>query len=97
MIKDIYFLALFLVYYEQLTLDNENTMKKILNYLNIDFNDYENKKVKIEKYKVLDWLETVHIGDYFKSTRNATMIKKLGYVISDQVPTFESYNNLSNK
>ena len=49
MIKDIYFFGSILVYYEQLTLDNENTMKKILNYLNIDFNDYENKKVKIEK------------------------------------------------
>jgi hypothetical protein len=85
------------VYYEQLTLDSQNTMKKVLNYLNIDFNDYEIKKVKIEKDKVLDWLENVRIDDYFKFSRNATMIKKLGYVISNQVPTFESYNNLLNK
>ncbi len=85
------------MYYEQLTLDSQNTMKKVLNYLNIDFNDYEIKKVKIEKDKVLDWLENVRIDDYFKFSRNATMIKKLGYVISNQVPTFESYNNLLNK
>ena len=97
MIKDIYFFGSILVYYEQLTLDNENTMKKILNYLNIDFNDYENKNVKIEKDKVLDWLENIRIDDYFKFSKNATMIKKLGYVISNQVPTFESYNNLLNK
>jgi hypothetical protein len=83
----------YLVHYEQLTLDTDKTMKKVLKYLNIDHKNYHNKNVNIDKQKAFEWYPNIKIGEFLKFSDNATMIKKLGYVMSNQVPTYESYKN----
>jgi hypothetical protein len=83
----------YLVHYEQLTLDTDKTMEKVLKYLNIDHKLYQNKNVNIDKQKAFEWYANIKIDEFLKFSDNATMIKKLGYAMSNQVPTYESYEN----
>jgi len=83
----------YLVHYEQLTLDTDKTMEKVLKYLNIDHKLYHNKNVNIDKQKAFEWYANIKIDEFLKFSDNATMIKKLGYAMSNQVPTYESYEN----